>query len=275
MLGHTVLFWTIGWHRPERGLKRLLRLSFYRLANCLLLYGTTGQDIGRSLGYPADRMELIYNSFESSLGSERDPVSHSELIGRLPTDGICIGAVVRLNPVKQLNLIIEAASVLGSRGQDVNVLLVGEGPARDDLAQLAAKLGVRLCMPGAAYGQSDLEAVYEKLALTVVPAVAGLTVMQSLAFGTPVVSNDDRYGQAPESGAIISGETGCFYATGDVAALADSIAYWLDVLKSDPEAVAQRCRTEVTERWSSDAQATAIVDAVVRWTPDRTVSHGR
>ncbi|TFV96957.1 hypothetical protein [Orlajensenia leifsoniae] len=47
-----VLFWTIGWHRPERGLKRALRLIFYRFANVLLLYGEMARSIGINMGYP-------------------------------------------------------------------------------------------------------------------------------------------------------------------------------------------------------------------------------
>ena len=36
-----VAFWTIGWHRPESGLRRRIRLTFYSLADQLLLYGLT------------------------------------------------------------------------------------------------------------------------------------------------------------------------------------------------------------------------------------------
>ena len=60
--GRSVAFWTIGWHRPERGIKRLIRIAFYRIAHVLLLYGDTGRQIGIECGYPSARMKIIGNS---------------------------------------------------------------------------------------------------------------------------------------------------------------------------------------------------------------------
>lgn len=263
-LGATVFFWTIGWHRPESGVKRIVRLSFYRLAHCLLLYGETGREIGIEMGYPASRMRMIYNSFESNLtGLEPQAEESRNTLAELPNKGLTIGAVVRLNWVKKLDMIVEAAGILSSRGIKVSVLLVGEGPARPNLAALASRLGVSLSMPGAAYSADQLRKVYEQMSLTVVPEVAGLTVMQSLSFGTPVITNGDKYGQAPEAEAVVPGETGDFYRVGDVDDLANTIERWLSHVASSNDLVADRCRLEISERWSTAAQAKAIRCAVL------------
>ena len=48
--GQKVLYWTIGWHRPEQGIRRVARLRFYRIAHMLLLYGNTARRHWRASG---------------------------------------------------------------------------------------------------------------------------------------------------------------------------------------------------------------------------------
>ena len=62
--GKRVYFWTHGWQQHERGLKALVRNTFYRLAHGLLLYGHYAKMIGLSHGFDPDRMHVIYNSLD-------------------------------------------------------------------------------------------------------------------------------------------------------------------------------------------------------------------
>jgi hypothetical protein len=61
------LFWTHGWTRPDRGLKRVFRGTFYRLAHSLLLYGHYARDIGLREGISPARLRVIYNSLDFEL----------------------------------------------------------------------------------------------------------------------------------------------------------------------------------------------------------------
>src|SRR5690606_17127649 len=110
--GARVHFWTIGWHRPEAGLKRAARLAFYRLADSLLVYGRIGAEIGIGLGCPRDRVTVIGNSVEPS----ESAVDRPDL--DLPDHGageLWLGAVIRLNPRKRLDVLIQAAAALRAR----------------------------------------------------------------------------------------------------------------------------------------------------------------
>lgn len=268
-LGIKVLFWTIGWHRPETGVRRLFRLTFYRLADRLLLYGETGRDIGVAMGFPRDRLSVIRNSAESS---ERvaDVAEHElERFIKLLPDGRrpVLTAVIRLNQVKRLDLLILAASQLCERGRPVDVLLVGDGPDAPSLAELAVQHGVSLHMPGMAYSQLQLARVYSVTTMTVVPRAAGLTVIQSLAFGRPVVTTDDAYTQMPEFEAIVPGVTGDLFTGDDPTDLADVILDWIRRCEWSADTIAEECRNVVEEAWSPSAHAQAIdeqVDLIVR-----------
>lgn len=258
-----VYFWTIGWHRPDRGPKRLIRLAFYRLADTLLLYGSTAESIGLAAGYPADRMRVIGNSHDRDVNDQvyehEDPVDFSEL-----RNAEVIGAVIRPNRNKRLELLIEAARRLRLNGRNVAVCIVGDGPCREQLEDLARKKSVPALFPGSRHNPDVLRSVYERLRLTVVPEAVGLTAVHSLWYGRPVISNNDAYGQMPEYEAIKPGLTGDLYDAGDVDALTGCIGRWLDVMASEQTRVEAACVAEAQARWSSGAHANRITEAVLR-----------
>lgn len=255
--GQQVLFWTIGWHRPEQGLRRIVRIAFYRLAHELLVYGRNGREIGVASGFPSKRINVVYNSCDSFAGSGDESLSPSQL-----PDGCrpVIGAVIRLSQNKGLREVIQSVAVLRSDfGIEADCLIVGEGPARPELEDLASKLGVKLFLPGALYSQERLKEVYEKLSVTVVPKAAGLTVLQSLSAGTPVITVSDPYQQMPEFEAIQDGVTGTLVERADGETIASAAAHWIKTLSNDTAEVEEACQRVVRDKWSAQAQAGRMI----------------
>ena len=255
-----VHFWTIGWHRPETGLKRRIRLAFYRLAHQLLLYGSTARDIGLDMGFPARRMRVIGNSVEQMTAPEE--LRTLRIPSKEPGE-LWVGAVIRLSAVKRLDLLVSAAAELVAQGSRVRVVLVGAGPMRDELTRQARSQSVRMDVIDPVYGAEALGAVYERLDITVVPAAAGLTAIQSMSFGVPVVSDDAPYAQMPEWEAIVPGRTGELYAAGDPHSLAQAIDRLASRLADDREPVASACRHEAATRWSVRSHADRITEALL------------
>lgn len=256
-----VLFWTIGWHRPETGLRKFARMGFYRIADDLLLYGDVARGWGEQMGYPAKRMHTIYNS--SSRPSSREvasPERLAELEQELPAAGTpCVGTVIRINANKRLDLLIDAvARARKLSGLDIHVALAGRGTEEQALAEQAARLDVPLHLVGAIYADEELELFYSRSLVTVIPTLAGLSVLQSFRYGRPVLTHDDPTEQVPESEAIVPGSTGAIYAKGNVDALAHVIVEWIARVQDDPEGTAQACRDALTNRWSPKPQAEAI-----------------
>lgn len=257
--GMRIAFWTIGWHRPETGVRRWTRLTFYRIAHLVMLYGQSGKRIGQEMGYPEDRLVVIGNSVETTPGAADDEVL--ELPSK-DSGELWLGAVIRLNPVKRLDLLVEAAGVLRRRGVNARLLLVGEGPSRADLERSASNLSVPIHFAGAVYGATTIREIYDRLDVTVVPAAIGLTAIQSMAHGVPVVSDNSPYTQMPEWEAIVPGVTGELYETGDVAALAHAIERAATRVFSDPESTAESCRREAAQKWDATGHAERIVNAI-------------
>lgn len=256
-----VLFWTTGWHRPERGVKRLLRNVYYHLSNQLLLYGELGKSIGEKMNFPDSKMTVIGNSVDTP---KTENSEHEQFVFEKTPGTIVLGAVIRLMPVKKLDMLLRAVALL----QDdvthpaISVLIIGEGPERERLQKLAAQLDVHLVMPGALYGDSAISSVYRVLDITVVPAAVGLTAIQSMSHGVPVVSNDSAYTQMPEWESIKPGATGELFKEDDVQSLADAIRRIAELPAEARAEISRNCEREVQENWASSSHARRIAEAI-------------
>jgi glycosyltransferase involved in cell wall biosynthesis len=251
ILGIRTLFWTIGWHRPDRGLKRLTRLAFYRLANGLLLYGRQGYVYGASLGYPVQRMTIIGNSTSGPVPTEQPRQRTAR------TACVCVG---RLTAAKRLDLVITAAA----RVPGVTVEFVGDGPERKALEELARHEGVDCVFHGESHDPTVLADVYSRAVCTVIPGAAGLSVTQSLAYGVPVITNNSPENQMPEADAVVDGVTGSLCDRFDLASLADAVEHWRSMPQPAWEAASQACVAEYRTNWTPERHADLIVRAIAR-----------
>lgn len=251
-----VYFWTMGWRRREKGIKRIVRLAFYQLAHELLVYSPRGKKLGVSLGYPEKRISVIYNSVTPITELNRFESSSKG------TSVWTLGAVARLTSAKQFDLLLDAASVLQRRGQPVRLVFGGDGQEREKLQSSAEALGVNVQFTGSLYSEAELRAFYDDLMVTVVPAATGLAAIQSLAYGVPVITNDDLDYQGPEVAAVIEGSTGSLYKKDDINDLVRTITFWATKVSEDRAGVADACHAEVAERWTFNAQANFMLAAI-------------
>lgn len=258
--GMKVYFWTIGWHRPESGLKRRLRLAFYRLSHQLLVYGNVARDIGIQMGFPDERIAVIGNSITLDPGSSPG----DEPLVAAPDHGspLIVGAVARLTQVKRFDLLVDACGILCRRGIDIQIRLAGAGACRESLDRQAAEASVPIDFIGPIYSGSALAAFYRGLDVTVVPQAVGLTAIQSLGYGVPVISDDNICTQMPEWESIVPGITGDTYDHGDPLALAESILRVASAKTAHAD-VHQACRAEYAARWSPPLHASNIAKVLL------------
>ena len=117
-----------------------------------------------------------------------------------------------------------------SRGQ---LLIVGEGPARESLEALSCQLGLSDCTVFAG-ARRDIPRILPLLDLFVLPSLYegfGIAILEAMAAGKPVVAT--AVGGIPEF--VVPGETGLLVEAGNAAALADAIRSLL----RDPERARQ------------------------------------
>jgi glycosyltransferase involved in cell wall biosynthesis len=157
--------------------------------------------------------------------------------------------VGRLNKAKNYPLLLRAADFLGRQGCNVNILLVGDGPERNVLEHMAKDIRIRMTFTGARYDEEFISLCFASSDVTVIPGAAGLTVIQSLSYGTPVVVHDNHEKQMPEADVVREGINGALFRFGDAGALADAIKRVFDTLPRIP-GVAEQCRSTVETTYS-------------------------
>jgi glycosyltransferase involved in cell wall biosynthesis len=230
--GRRVIFWTHGWTRADVGVKRSVRILFYRLGHGLLLYGNRAKHFGVDAGFAPSALYVMYNSldvdYQRALAGTIAPAASVALRARLFGD-IQMPVVIasaRLTARKRFDILVRALGRLRRRDKPLGLLVIGDGPKRAELEMLAQQESVHAAFVGAIYAERQLAEFFAIAAVTVSPGDVGLTCMHSLGYGVPVITHDDPDDQMPEWEAIVPGITGDVFRKNNVAELAAAIERW-------------------------------------------------
>ncbi len=226
LMGIKVLFWTHGWLRNDSFWIGLIRDCFYKIPHVILLYGERARSIGKERGYPSEKLHVIFNSLDYS----------SQKILRHQLDKSCNifveGAIYfiyigRLLDQVKLDLAIYALAEIRSRtGISYMLMLIGDGPSKASLIELAARLGVDLIIKSDLWNEEAVGPLLYGARALIAPGKVGLSAMHSLAYGTPIITHDDMNFQAPEAEAIVPGINGDLFQMDSVSDLAAKIEKW-------------------------------------------------
>lgn len=166
---------------------------------------------------------------------------------------------------KGVDVLIEAVARLRERGIECELRILGNGPQREALGDLAERRGIAGAVTFSPFlPQSAMPAEYGRSTVTVLPTRGnaeglGLTLVEALLAGSAVVGTPA--GGIPE--VVIDGETGLIARDGDAAELAQR----LERLISDPELRARLvCRgaERARERHAAIAAAARFIDLYER-----------
>jgi glycosyltransferase involved in cell wall biosynthesis len=203
---------------------------------------------------------------EERLGDASADLDYRKLYG-IPEDAFVVGWVGRMTAVKDTDAVLEIVRAARARGVDAVLVMVGDGPDRDRLEELAHALGIARSTFFVGY-QAEVAGFYRLFDAFLLPSVnegTPVSAIEALASGTPVVAT--RVGGVPD--VVRDGEDGFLFEPGDV----DSAATRLVELASDPslrEAFGQSGRARVLERYS----VARLVDDVDRLYRSQLVAKG-
>ncbi|MGH8260952.1 MAG: glycosyltransferase [Steroidobacteraceae bacterium] len=177
-----------------------------------------------AMGFPEARTRLHYIGVDCAAIRPRQPSEGEPVILH----------VARLVEVKGTRYLLRAFAAVARRFSGVQLVIIGEGPARRSLQALASSLGVRerVQFRGALDHVAVLSSM-RKAAMLVLPGVRtstgrveglGMVLLEAAATGIPVIGS--RVGGIPEC--IIDGTTGFLVAERDEAELAARIGELLE-----------------------------------------------
>jgi sugar transferase (PEP-CTERM/EpsH1 system associated) len=196
------------------------RLAWGRVNAVLSVSSRLSERMAREVRFAIERIRTIPNGVDLARfrGGDRDA---ARLALGIPREAVVVGTVGRLVPVKDQRSLVSAAAALRACLADLQVLLVGDGPLRDDLDRQIQALGlgpvVRLLGT-----RADIEHVLPAFDVFVLPSLSeGMsnTIQEAMGSGLPVVATD--VGGAREL--VVPGETGLLVPAGDPDALASAL----------------------------------------------------
>jgi glycosyltransferase involved in cell wall biosynthesis len=168
----------------------------------------------------SDKLHLIYHGVDAARLLAQPRVRHP-----LPL----VMSVGRLIEKKGFRFLLQAAAMVASRGEHFELVIVGDGPERDELQRMASGLGLRdkVIFTGI-LSQAELAEVYQRATVFCLASVVasdgdrdGLpnVVLEAMGYGVPVVASN--LGAIPE--AVHPEETGLLAAPGSAGELAEQI----------------------------------------------------
>lgn len=195
-------------HSPR--LRNALRKAYPRLDALTPVTEADAAVYRRKMRLPGVRLQALPNSVPAPTLPPAD--------GR----GRIVVAAGRLTPVKRFDLLIEAFAAVAAAHPDWTLRIYGRGEEKERLRALIDRLGLyeSVFLMGAV---TPMEAEWVKGSIGAVASAYesfGMTVVEAMSCGLPVVSTDCPYGP----GEIISpGEDGLLVPVGDREALSGAL----------------------------------------------------
>lgn len=174
---------------------------------------------------------------------------------------ILIVTAVRLSPEKRPDLLVPMVEELVKRGASVRMVVCGDGPVRDMVAEQAE--GKPVTMAGFVSDRAQLASVLASADVVVAPGpyeTFGLAALEAMASGTPVVASDR--GALPE---LVIGDSGRT-APSDPAAMAQAV---LDIAAAGPAARRAARRRAQDFSWSATVEGMLAVHGLESRAPQR------
>lgn len=277
--GKRVLMWSHGFYGRESKLSIKIRKLFFGLADGVLLYGCHARHLMIDVGIQSEKLYVVYNSLDyASQLKYRENTSKEDIsamknkLFKDPTLPVIIfsGRIIKS---KGLELLLKSIFIVRTSGTLVNLLIVGDGPDRENLEGQLSHYGLEgnVAFYGECYSEKELAILFGISSLCVSPEGVGLTAMHAMAYGVPVITHDKPNLQKPEFEAIIPDKTGDFFIKGDSDSLAHNILNWINKVNVD-SSISSNCIEVIEKLYNANTQTKIINLAVLGTNADEVLN---
>lgn len=170
---------------------------------------------------PKSRIELIYNGIKSLDVDEQCSKKLAVELGLKPDDKV-LGTVSRLDPIKNHKLLIESFFEISREDSSVKLLIVGDGPLRNDIESQIERLGLqeKVIMTGYQNNPAPYMAIMDIFLLPSFSEGTSMTLLEVMSLGIPsIVSN-----VGGNTEVITHGENGLVFESDNLSACVDCIS---------------------------------------------------
>ncbi|MDG2381021.1 MAG: glycosyltransferase [Pirellulaceae bacterium] len=234
LTGTPVVWWSLGEVRERKfnglsGKYRKWVRAVEKTSDAFAGYSSPAVDYFLSQGYPEDRCFNLVNVVDTDLVAEQMHATQDQvpaLRKQLGLEGqqviLFVGSLIE---TKGIDTLLRAFARLDSAADSAKLLIVGDGPERENAERLAVELEIteRVIFVGAVY--EGVSTYFQLGDLLVLPGTGGLAISEGMAHGLPVICS---IGDGVELDLIDDGENGFCVPPKDVDVLAEKIAHSLE-----------------------------------------------
>lgn len=230
--GTPLVLWTIhGWafDYPYGGSIRrrfflMIEKIMDRFTDHYVAISENMKEVGVNAGITdTGKIDVIYHGIELKEYPAQELIRNR--VGIKNDGNIIIGTVGRLEPQKAVNVLIQAVALVKNRHPHIKLLLVGDGPLREDLENLAGTLnmGNDVIFTGWRPDAGDYIACMDIFSLSSLWEGFGIVLLEAMSLAKPIVAT--KVGGVPEI--VMDGKGGILVPPGRPDELAAGILHLL------------------------------------------------
>jgi len=262
--GKNVIFWGHGLYGNENFIKGFFRTTFLKLAGHHFLYGEHAKKLMIKKGINENKIQVIYNSLDHDKLTDIYRNSHNKkvnLFNVLKSSNYVIFSG-RLTKIKNLSLLFDAMNHFRKNNVEINLIIVGEGPEKNNLMKeynnlITSKI---VHFTGGIYDEKKLCDYIRNAKLFVSPGNIGLAGIHSLTYGTPVCTHNDINHQMPEA-EILNKKNSVLFKRNDLESLIEAIERGM--LLKNKKGFTDQCIKSVSEKYTPKGQNRIITSYLV------------
>ena len=209
--GRPVIGWGLG--APQAGWAETgLRSKFLKSLDGVIAYSQTGARQYIEAGFAPERVFVAPNAVTS-----RPQTPLIQRAAQFKDDKASLLFVGRLQERKRLDVLLKACACIPANFQP-HLVIIGDGPDRSRLEEIARSVYPAAQFTGAIHGQ-NLEPFFHEADLFVLPGTGGLAVQQAMAHALPVLVGEADGTQAE----LVRQENGWLLPTVTVDTLSETL----------------------------------------------------
>ena len=262
----TYLWGDCGHHQGK--LRRLLQEAMNRLCTGLLVYGNSSLRGATALGTPPSKVSIVHNAVESNAlcsSAQQSKLAFAAIRAKAQraaqTGEIELLFSGRLTAEKQVDVLLDALSIIQENFVRVRCHILGSGPMAPTLAR--HKNHDLVQFHGAVYDSQKKAEIFRQATLVVSPISMGLLAVDALRAGLPVLLPDNP-NNGSEVEALEVGINALKFSPGDPRALAAAVSRWVEIAQLLDEQAYVEARTSALRVWDPAHVADSIVRSVGR-----------
>lgn len=214
----------IKFDRTFRSLLKVKILTFarkiiYNFVDAHVNYVSAAFEIFESYGVKKDKIFITYNSPDTSRLLDAKNKLENEYISPSGHRLIHIGRLVRW---KRVDLLLEAVAEVQDEFNDIELVIIGEGPEEEALKELTEELNLKnnVLFAGSIYEPLEIGRYLLSSSVYVLAGMGGLSINEAMSFGKPVICS---VCDGTEKELVKDGYNGYFFREGDKKDLAEKI----------------------------------------------------